>query len=228
MPEAGQPVAPVAQAGRPSSAGAAGPAGADEAGPPRQARGRGRAWALGVGLFVLAVVALWFCYLRVSRTQRVESDGASIALQGWDVLHGNLLLHGWTVPDVLFYTVETPRVPDRRSHPRLNADALHVVAAFNYALLVVLAAVLARGRTTGREAVVRMLIAAGIMLAPEPGPGVFIGSSQRITSPPRSRCCCAGCCWSGAAALVTPVAIGVLLTWTAVGNQVVWFTGLSR
>ena len=64
---------------------------------------------LGVGLFVLAVVALWFCYLRVSRTQRVESDGASIALQGWDVLHGNLLLHGWTVPEqVPFYTVETP------------------------------------------------------------------------------------------------------------------------
>ena len=55
---------------------------------------------LGLALFALAVVALWFCYLRVSRTQRVESDGASIALQGWDVLHGNLLLHGWTVPDV--------------------------------------------------------------------------------------------------------------------------------
>src|SRR5487761_1815080 len=33
---------------------------------------------------------------------------------------------------------------------------------------------LARGRATGREGVVRMLIAAGIMIAPQLGPGVFI------------------------------------------------------
>ena len=33
---------------------------------------------------------------------------------------------------------------------------------------------LARGRATGREGIVRMLIAAGIMIAPQLGPGVFI------------------------------------------------------
>jgi hypothetical protein len=229
MPEAGQPGA-VAPSSRPVPAGSADSAGADHAGTPgteRRARDRGRTWALGVALFVLAVVALWFCYLRVSRTQRVESDGASIALQGWDVLHGNLLLHGWTVPDVLFYTVETPEFLIVEAIRGLNADALHVVAALNYALLVVLAAVLARGRTTGREAVVRMLIAAGIMLAPEPGPGVFIVLFQPdhlATQIPVLLC------WLLLEWMprrwYTPAAIGVLLTWTAVGDQVVWFTGV--
>ena len=35
------------------------------------------------------------CYLRQSRTVPVDSDGASQALQAWDLLHGNPLLHGW-------------------------------------------------------------------------------------------------------------------------------------
>ena len=219
MPEAGQPGA-VAR-------GPADPAEAAGAGTQRQGRGRGWTWVRGSALFVLAVVALWFCYLRVSRMQRVESDGASIALQGWEVLHGNLLLHGWTVPDVLFYTVETPEFVIIEAIRGLNADALHVVAALNYALLVVLAAVLARGRTTGREAVVRMLIAAGIMMAPEPGAGVFIVLFQPdhlatqipvlvswllLERMPRR--------W------YTPVVIGVLLTWTGIGNRVVLFTGM--
>ena len=38
-----------------------------------------------------------------------------------------------------------------------------------YTLLVLIAAALAKGTATGREAAVRMLIAGGIMLAPELG-----------------------------------------------------------
>jgi hypothetical protein len=140
----------------------------------QRAPGRRLAWAWGTALFALAVVLLWICYLHVSRTQRVESDGASNALQAWDMLHGNLLLRGWTVTDVSFYTTELPEYIIVEAVRGLNADVLHVAAALSYALLVPLAAILARGRATGREAVVRMLIAAGILLAPEPGAGVFI------------------------------------------------------
>lgn len=136
--------------------------------------GRRLAWAWGLALFALAVIALWFVYLQVSRTQRVESDGASNALQAWDMLHGNVLLHGWTVTDVSFYTTELPEYLLVEAVKGLNADVLHVAASLSYALLVPLAAILAKGRATGREGLIRMLIAAGLMIAPEPGPGVFI------------------------------------------------------
>ena len=35
-------------------------------------------------------------------------DAASIALQAKDMLHGNVLLHGWLAGDVTFYTFELP------------------------------------------------------------------------------------------------------------------------
>ncbi|HYZ54299.1 MAG TPA: hypothetical protein VE733_12490 [Streptosporangiaceae bacterium] len=68
-------------------------------------RGAGWAWAAA---FAAAAVVLFVCYLRLSRTQPVVSDGASNALQAWDMLHGNWLLRGWTVSDVSFYTTELP------------------------------------------------------------------------------------------------------------------------
>jgi hypothetical protein len=40
------------------------------------------------------VVVAVACYLRLASTRSVDSDGASQALQAWDMLHGNVLLHG--------------------------------------------------------------------------------------------------------------------------------------
>ena len=51
----------------------------------------------------------------------------------------------------------------------LGPDVVHVAAAMTYTLLVLLAGLLAKGRATGREAAARVLIAAGIMLAPQLG-----------------------------------------------------------
>jgi hypothetical protein len=128
-------------------------------------------WPAG---FVAAAVLLFACYLRLSRTQPVVSDAASNALQAWDMLHGNLLLHGWTVSDVSFYTTELPEYMAVEFVRGLSADVVHVSAAITYTLLVLLAALLAKGKTTGREAVVRVLVAGGIMLAPQLGNGAFI------------------------------------------------------
>jgi hypothetical protein len=129
------------------------------------------AWC--VGLAVVGVV-LFLCYLHLSRTERVTSDGASNALQAWDMLHGNPLLRGWTVTDVSFYTTELPEYMLVEAVRGLHADVLHVSAAITYTLVVITGGLLARGRATGREGIVRMLIAAGIMIAPQIGPGVFI------------------------------------------------------
>src|SRR6266849_4666098 len=129
------------------------------------------AWLAGL---IVAGIGLYLCYLHVSRTARVGSDGASNALQAWDMLHGNPLLRGWTVTDVSFYTTELPEYMMVEMVRGLHADVLHVSAAISYTLVVLTGAMLARGRATGREGFVRLLIAAGIMIAPQLGPGVFI------------------------------------------------------
>ena len=122
---------------------------------------------------MFAGLVLFACYLGQSRTVPVGSDGASQALQAWDLLHGNPLLHGWWVTDVSFYTTELPQYALLELARGLTTDVIHVAGAMTYTLLVLTAALLARGRTrgTGTDGVTRALIAAGIMLAPPLGPG---------------------------------------------------------
>src|SRR5690348_15695479 len=69
----------------------------------------GARWLGGAGVVVLASAVLFVCYWRQSLTQPISSDGAANALQAWDMLHGNLLLHGWLLSDVSFYTTELPQ-----------------------------------------------------------------------------------------------------------------------
>src|SRR5215212_9639752 len=74
-------------------------------GRPAPSRSRRVVGAAGV---VAAAIGLFFSYLTMSKTQPMNADGASQALQAWDLLHGNLLLTGWTVSDVSFFTNELP------------------------------------------------------------------------------------------------------------------------
>ncbi len=116
------------------------------AAPPVLRRRAPLARALAVAI---AAVALFACYLRQSRTVAVGSDGASQALQAWDLLHGNPLLHGWWVTDVSFYTTELPQYALLELARGLTADVIHVAGAMTYTLLVLAAALLARGRARG-------------------------------------------------------------------------------
>jgi hypothetical protein len=126
---------------------------------------------LSVGL---ASVGLYLGYVRMSRTQSVNSDAAGNALQAWDMLHGNPLLRGWTVSDVPFYTNELVLYALLELIYGLNADIVHVGAAIIYTLLVVLAAAVAKGRASGPEAVARVGVAVAIMLVPTHGIGFNI------------------------------------------------------
>ena len=119
-------------------------------------------------------MAAFACYLQLARTRAVHSDGASQALQAWDMLHGNLVLHGWLLGDVSFYTTELPQYMLVESIRGLNSGVVPVAAAMTYTLATLLAALLAKGTSTGRQAVARVLIAAGIMLAPQLASGVNI------------------------------------------------------
>jgi hypothetical protein len=125
----------------------------------------------------LAAAALFTLYLRMSRTYQENSDEANILLMAWDVLHGHVMLHGWYMSDVSFYTTEIPEYVLLESFLGLHSDTAHVGAALTYTLVVLIAVLLARGRAdqvSRGEGSVRMLITAGILIAPQLGTGVFI------------------------------------------------------
>ena len=140
-------------------------------------RRRRARWVWVAGFAGVAVV-LFFAYLRLSRTYAATSDGADQALQGWDMLHGNWLLRGWTMGDVTYYTTEIPEYALIELFRGLRADVVHIAGAITYTLLVLTAGLLARGRATGRAGLIRLLVAAGIMLAPQFGNATHLLLSQ--------------------------------------------------
>ncbi len=217
----GRMTASEALLSEPEDDGAPGPAG------PAGLRAlRLRPWAV-TAVWVVGVIVAFACYLRLSRTRAVNSDGAGQALQAWDMLHGNLLLHGWSLGDVSYYTTELPQYMLVESLRGLNSDVVHVAAAMTYALVILLAALLAKGTSRGRQAVVRVLIAAGIMLAPQLASGVniLLSSPDHIgTSVPvmavwlildraRPR-------W------YVPVIVGAILGWAMVADTLVVLIGV--
>ena len=178
-------------------------------------------------LFAAAGLALFAAYLRQAQTVPILSDGGSIALQAQDILHGNVLLRGWTTADLSFYTTELPQYVLIVLAHGLNADVVHIAGAMSYTLMVLAAALLARGYATGREGVVRMLIAAGIMLAPSLG----TGSATLLSNPDHTG--------TQVPMLViwlildrarprwwVPVLIAVLLAWVQVGDTLVLYEGV--
>jgi hypothetical protein len=180
-------------------------------------------WAWLAGLAVVAVV-LFVCYVRLSGTIPDNSDGSDQALQASDMLHGNWLLRGWTVGDVSYYTTEIPEYMIVEKIMGLGANVIHVAAGLTYTLLVLAAGWLAKGRATGREGVVRALVASGILLAPQLGDGVHLLILQPdhigtqvpllVTFLVLDR---------GPRRWYIPVAIAVMLTWVIISDRVAVF-----
>jgi len=203
------------------------------------------AWRPAVA--VLAVAGLFTLYWRQSESVALSSDGASIVLQARAMLHGNLLLHNWRVADVTFYTTELPQYALIESVLGLGAWVVHLGAAMTYTLLVLLAAVLARGvdpprppregmargRSRGGAGWARALLAAGIMMAPQLSATQILLLSPDHTgtavpvlvtwlvidrvTPDR---------WKAARWLV-PLAVFVLMTWTMIGDSIVLLTCIA-
>jgi hypothetical protein len=177
--------------------------------------------------WILAGVVLFPLYVRLSNTGTENSDSSNIILMANDMLHGNLLLHGWYSSDVSFYTTELPQYALLERLFGLRPEVGHIAAGMTYTLVVLLTVALARGRAKGRAVLVRTLIAGGILLAPQIGGGVFamdlsvghIGTSVPLllvwllldrTQPRR----------------YVPVITTVLLTWVLIADRLVIVTGL--
>ncbi|MGH3235252.1 MAG: hypothetical protein ACRDOH_18800 [Streptosporangiaceae bacterium] len=137
------------------------------------------------------------------------------------MLHGNLLLHGWTIADVTYYTTEVPQYMLIEMVRGLGPDVEHIAGASTYTLVVLAAGLLARGRATGRAGLIRLLVAAGIMLAPQFGNATHLLLSQPdhlgtqlplllvfllLDRAPRR--------W------YIPVAAGIVLTWVIIADRV--------
>jgi hypothetical protein len=130
-------------------------------------------WA-GLAVFLLVVAVLFDAYLHLSKTYPENSDEANILLMANDMLHGNIMLRGWSVSDVPFITTELPQIALLVWMFGLHLNTAHIAAAVTYTLVVAVGMLLAKGKARGWAAVARMALALGIMLAPQPGVGVFV------------------------------------------------------
>jgi hypothetical protein len=136
---------------------------------------------VGGGWTAAALVA-FAVYLRLASTRAVNSDGASIALAARDMLHGNVLLRGWKLADVTFYTTEVPQYALIELVHGLDQNVVRIGAAMTYTLVLLFVALVAKGTATGRAAVARVAIGVGIMLAPQltSGTNVLLSSPDHI------------------------------------------------
>src|SRR5215472_6052480 len=150
--------------------------GVEEQAPPAgQARRSARAWRwAGTAVFLLVIVAVFDAYLHLSKTYPENSDEANILLMANDMLHGNIFLHGWSVSDVPFISTELPQIALLVWIFGLHLNTAHIAAAVTYTLVVAVGMLVAKGRAHGWAAVARMALALGIMLAPQPGVGIFV------------------------------------------------------
>jgi hypothetical protein len=229
MTEHRVPVSGVpARTGSPASAatdaaGVAEPAAGDRAAPPKRT---GAHWAGRAAAVALAAAVLFVCYWRQSLTQPISSDGAANALQAWDMLHGNLLLHGWLLSDVSFYTTELPQYMLIEATRGLGPGVVNLAAAMTYTLLVLLAGLLAKGDAGGREGRARFLLAAGIVLAPQ-----LSTTSTLLQAPDHTGTAVALLAvWlvidRARPHWLVPVAVCAMLAWVMAGDSIVLLTGI--
>src|SRR3984957_11246353 len=195
----------------------------------------------------VGIVLLFVAYLQLSRTYTVNSDSANIMLMSWDMLHGNVLLHGWYLSDVSFYPTELPQYAMLEGLLGLHADIAHIAAAMTYTLAVLFAVLRARGRVSGRAAWPRMALTGGLMIAPQLGVGVFvlllsvghigtavplmliwliIARGDRGAGPSPGEREESGKGRPARVYLAVPIVVGVLLTWVLVADPLVLVVGV--
>jgi hypothetical protein len=111
-------------------------------------------------------IALYAFLLRISLSRGMNSDGANNALQGWDMLHGNVLLHGWIIGDATYYTLELPLYAFTEALFGLHMLTYHMVSALTYLIVVACAAALAMADSRGLARAARCLAVIAVLAAP--------------------------------------------------------------
>jgi hypothetical protein len=215
--------------------GVSGPAGATRAARAGSGRGRRsrRAWRDRRGWQAAAVAAgvalLFYCAQREARQMGVQSDGAGMVLESWAMLHGNLLLHGWHLSDVSFYTTELPEYMLVELVRGLNPDVVRICAALTYTLLVALAAAVAYGARPAdrRTALVRAGITVAVMIGPTVAATTVLLNDPDHTGTAVPILFALLAIDRGRRRWWVPVLVAAVLGWALVGDSLVLLIGVA-
>jgi hypothetical protein len=138
--------------------------------PPRPgARPLDSRWArrgLWAAAATCAAAALFALYWRISLSTPMDSDGANNALQAWDMLHGQLLLHGWIIGDASVYTFELPLYMVIEAAAGLSGPIFHVAGALTYLIVAAFAVALAAAGSRGAARAARCGVVLAVLAAP--------------------------------------------------------------
>lgn len=141
------------------------------------------------------------------------------------MLHGNPLLHGWYFSDVSFYTTELPEYALVELVRGLHPDVVQVADALTFTLLVVLAALVARGRTGGRDGWIRAAIPVVVTLGPVAGTYVLYEPDHTGTAVPVLLAFLLIDWFPGRRWV--PVAVAAVLGWALVGDALILLIGIA-
>src|SRR5271166_1979849 len=117
---------------------------------------RHRKLASAIGLS-LGLITLSAAYIRLSFGILKTSDDAAFVLQAQDIIHGNILLHGWTLSPDSYYTILMPLYVTAGLVTHL-ATPMYLVPPFVYAILVTLCVAVAWSRVEVAHRVISILL----------------------------------------------------------------------
>ena len=117
-------------------------------------------------VWVAGAAAVFSLFLVIARVDVLSSDPANNALQSWDLLHGNLTLHGWILGDVTFYTFELPLIAVTEAIMGLGSLAVQVALALIYLAVTACAVALAVTDSRGLSRAARAGVVVAVLAAP--------------------------------------------------------------
>jgi len=134
-----------------------------------QGRRRLRPTRVVLGVVGAGLVGVWLYSLGLHiAAGQVNSDGATVVLQGRAMSTGNLLLHGWNLSLDSWWTLDVPFYALAILLVGVRKILLLAVPATIATLIVVAAVVLARRGRRGRGALAGAAVAAAVLLLPSP------------------------------------------------------------
>jgi hypothetical protein len=116
--------------------------------------------------WLVAAGAVFTLLLLITRGDAFSSDPANNALQAWDMLHGHLLLHGWILGDVTFYTFELPLIALAEAVFGLSTTSLSVAMALIYLAVTACSVALAVTGSRAAARVARAAVTLAVLVAP--------------------------------------------------------------